>query len=183
MKINSNTDVSCGYCNLFKNSFLKQHLQCLLLRVRPRYIVKSAGVPVLWFHASKWLRFWSKTFTKPCTNISLLSLTKQFLGCLNLLVACFWFQNMFWKNINCFRFWWKTFSSFFACTLRLVRCFQFQGMIWKTEECLVSKSIALKTWRWKSQFLFSSAFVYFSDLRTMQVVLFISALVDCFSSF
>ena len=33
--------------------------------------------------------------------------TKQFLPCLNWLVTCFWFQNMFWKNINCFRLWWK----------------------------------------------------------------------------
>ena len=72
--------------------------------------------------------------------------TNQFLPCLIWLVTCFWFQNMFWKNINFFRFWWKTYTkrctsnyvissqmTFLPCTLRLVRCFQFQGIIWKTE--------------------------------------------------
>ena len=44
--------------------------------------------------------------------------TKQFLPCLNWLVTCFWFQNMFWKNINCFRFWWKTYTK--RCTSNYV---------------------------------------------------------------
>ena len=30
--------------------------------------------------------------------------TKQFLSCLDSFVTCFRFQNMFWKNMNCFRF-------------------------------------------------------------------------------
>ena len=30
--------------------------------------VKSAGVPALWFRASMCFQFWSKTFTKRCTN-------------------------------------------------------------------------------------------------------------------
>ena len=38
--------------------------------------VKSAGVPVLWFRASTCFQFWSKTFTKRCTNNSLLSRDK-----------------------------------------------------------------------------------------------------------
>ena len=44
--------------------------------------------------------------------------TKQFLPCLNWLVTCFQFQNMFWKNINCFRFWWKTYTK--RCTSNYV---------------------------------------------------------------
>ena len=38
--------------------------------------------------------------------------------CLNWLVTCFRFQNMFWKNINCFRFWWKTYTK--RCTSNYV---------------------------------------------------------------
>ena len=37
--------------------------------------------------------------------------TKQFLPCLHWLVTCFQFQKMFWKNINCFRFWRKIFTK------------------------------------------------------------------------
>ena len=61
--------------------------------------------------------------------------SKQFLFCLNWLVTCFWFQNMFWKNINCLQFWKRTYTKHCTsncvnvCTLWLVRCFQFQGMI------------------------------------------------------
>ena len=36
---------------------------------------------------------------------------KQFLPGLNWLVTCFRFQNMFWKNIYCFQFWWKTYTK------------------------------------------------------------------------
>ena len=43
--------------------------------------------------------------------------TKQFLPCLNWLVTCFRFQNMFWKNINCFRFWWKLTQSIAQLTM------------------------------------------------------------------
>ena len=88
---------------------------------------------------------------KPSRNIAQIILyhhvTKQFIPCLIWLVLCFWFQNMFWKKINCFRFWWKTYTKrctsnylisrvkrlSLPCNLRLVRCFQFQGIIWKTE--------------------------------------------------
>ena len=101
--------------------------------------VKLARVPVLWFRASTCFQFWSKTFTKRWSNNSLLHVTKRFLPCLIWLVTCFWFQNMFWKNINCFRFSWRSYTKrrasnyvisllkriSFPCTLRLVRCFQF----------------------------------------------------------
>ena len=44
--------------------------------------------------------------------------TKQFLPWLNWLVTCFWFQNMFWKNVNCFQFWWRTYTK--RCTSNCV---------------------------------------------------------------
>ena len=66
-------------------------------------------MPVLWFRASTCFQFWSKTFTKCCTNNSLLSQDKT-ISFLNWLVKCFQFQKMFWKNINCFWFWWKTYT-------------------------------------------------------------------------
>ena len=47
--------------------------------------VKSAGVPVLWFRASTCFRFWSKTFTKSCTNNSLLSRDKTISSLLELI--------------------------------------------------------------------------------------------------
>ena len=77
--------------------------------------VKSAWVPVLWFRASK---TWSKTFTFVAQIILYYHVIKQSLLCLNWLVTCFWFQNKFWKNINCFQFWWKTCAK--RCTSNYV---------------------------------------------------------------
>ena len=56
-------------------------------------------------------------FTKRFTNNSLLSRDKT-ISCLNWLVTCFRFQNLFWKNINCFRFWWKSYTKY--CTSNYV---------------------------------------------------------------
>ena len=47
--------------------------------------VKSAGVPVLWFRASTCFRFWSKTFTKRCSNNFLLSRDKTISSLLDLI--------------------------------------------------------------------------------------------------
>ena len=47
--------------------------------------VKSAGVPVFWFRASACFRFWSKTFTKRCSNNSLLSRDKSISSLLDLI--------------------------------------------------------------------------------------------------
>ena len=82
LKIDSNTGVSCGYCKILKNSFLKEHLWWLLLTV-------------LYCHV-----------------------TKQLFPCLKWLVTCFRFQKIFWKNISCFRFWWKTYIK--RCTSNYV---------------------------------------------------------------
>ena len=108
--------------------------------------VKPAGLPVFFDFAPPCAFDFDQLSRNVAQIILYYHVTNQFHPCLIWLVTCFWFQNMFWKNINCFRFWWKTYTKrctsyyviwrqkiFFPCTLRLVRCFQFQGMIWKTE--------------------------------------------------
>ena len=108
--------------------------------------VKSAGVPVLWFRASTCFWFWSKTFTKRCSNNSLLSRDKTISSLLDLIGhVLLIFRICFGKTIV-FDFDEKLIQSvaqelcnitcqktFFPFTLRVVRCFRFQGMIWKTE--------------------------------------------------
>ena len=91
--------------------------------------VKSARVPVLWFHSSTCFWFWSETFTKCCTDNSLLSHNKT-ISSLHELVLCFWFQNMFWKNIDCFQFWWKLKALHkYLCNIRHQKTF-FPCFLW-----------------------------------------------------
>ena len=127
LKRDSNTGISCGYCKIYKSSFLD-----------------FAPPPAFDF---------DQQLTQNVAQIILYyNMRKQFLPCLNWLITCFRFQNMFWKNISCFQFWWKTHIE--RCTnnyviprvkrLQMIKCFQFQDMIWKTEECRVSKNIKLK---------------------------------------
>ena len=103
LKIDSSTGVSCGYCKIFKNSSLMQQLRW-----------QSYHGTVV----SRCSHFWSKLLRNVTQIILYYHLTKQFLSCLNWLVTCFQFQNMFWKNINCFRFWWKTYTK--RCTSNYV---------------------------------------------------------------
>ena len=117
LKIDSNTGVSCGYCKIFKNSFPIQQLRWLLLAVLPRYS-KVSWVPALWFPPPRAFTFDQKLSRNVAQIILCYHVTKQFLPCLNWLVTCFQFQNMFWKNINCFRFWWKTYTK--RCTSNYV---------------------------------------------------------------
>ena len=132
-------------------------------------------MPVLWFwffdfyFAFTCFQFWSKAFTKHWTNNSLP--WKQFIPFLNWLVTCFQFQNMFWKNANCFQFWLKTYTK--CCTSNYVipESKDFLPLHFAVDqECHVTKNIALKTWQWKPQFWFCSAFVYFADLKTIYFV-------------
>ena len=41
-------------------------------------------------------------------------MTKQSLSCLNWLLTCFQFYNLFWKNISCFWFWWKSCTKYYT---------------------------------------------------------------------
>ena len=110
LKIDSNTGASCGYCKIFKNSFLIQHLRWLLLTVLPRHS-KASWAACFWFRASTCFRFRSKTFTKRCYNNSLLSRDKSIPSLLDLIGHVLLISEyvMFWKNNDCFRFWWKTY--------------------------------------------------------------------------
>ena len=104
--------------------------------------------------------------------------TKQFLACLSWLATCFWFQNMFWKNINRFRFWWKTYTE--RCTsnyviLRVKRLSSpalcgwsgaFNFRVWFGKRRMRGKQkYCIKTWRWKSRFWFCSTFVLLCLLK------------------
>ena len=133
-------------------------------------------MPVLWFRASTCFEFWSKTFTKRCTNNSLVSHTEQFLPCLNWLVTCFRFQNMLWRNINCFQFWWKTYRK--RCTsnfspqhfavgqvLSISRCNLENGRM-PCQQKFYIKNMAVAI----PIFIFFSAFVYFADLKSSYFV-------------
>ena len=76
--------------------------------------VKSAGVYVLWFHAwgeMRCLHFDRKLIQNIAQIIVYYCETKQLLACLNWLIMCFQFQNMFWEKIGCFQFWWKTYTK------------------------------------------------------------------------
>ena len=86
LKIDTNPGVSCGYCKLFKNRFLIQHLRCLLLTVLPMYSKVSWGV------CSLILPPCAFSFDqKPLRNVAQIILyyhvTKQYLPCLNELIG------------------------------------------------------------------------------------------------
>ena len=116
LKIDPNTGVSCGYCKIFKESFLIQHLRWLILRVLPRYskVRRCTCSLISRLHE---LSIFIKNFHNVAQIILYYHVTKQFLACLNWLVTCFQFQNMFWKNL-CFRFWWNTYTK--KCTSNCV---------------------------------------------------------------
>ena len=95
--------------------------------------------------------------------------TNQFLPCLIWLVTCFWFQNMFWKNINCFRFWWKTYPKCCTSSYVISRIKSFLHPHFAVGQVLSISGYNLEngTWRWKSRFWFCSSFAYFADLKTI----------------
>ena len=155
--------------NIFRKSFLTQHLQWLLLTVLPWYSKVSSsacsGLHVLLILMKNLHRTLLKYFFTITRQNNFFfawidwSRAFNFRICFGKTLIAFDFDENFTQcvaqvTITCQK-------TFFPCTLRLVRCFQFQGMIWKTEECRVSKNIALKTWRWKSRFLLCSGFVYY----------------------
>ena len=96
-----NNAATLKVCNFFKNRLRHRCFLWILqnlLRIAFWYntsggcfwqsyhgTVKSAGVPVLWFRASTCFQFWSKTFTKRCTNNSLLSRDKTISSLLELI--------------------------------------------------------------------------------------------------
>ena len=114
LKINSNTGVSCGYREIFKNIFF--------YRTPP--VAASDGLTTVQQNQMVCLSFdfapsrafdFDKKFTQNVAQIIVYyHVTKQFFPCLKWLITCFRFQNMFWKKVSCFRFWWKTYTK--RCT-------------------------------------------------------------------
>ena len=102
-KIDSNPDVSNGYCKIFKNGFFMQHLQWLLLTVLLRYSKVSCGACSLIMRLHVHLIL--KTFTKRCTNNSLLSRDKAISPLLELVGHVFFdFRICFGKTLIVFDF-------------------------------------------------------------------------------
>ena len=95
-----------------------QYLWWLLLTVLPLHSKASWGACSLISRLSCAFDFDQKLSRNVAQIILYYHVTNQFLPCLIWLVTCFWFQNMFWKNINCFRFWWKTYTK--RCTSNYV---------------------------------------------------------------
>ena len=93
-----------------------QHLQSLFLTVLPRYNKASWDASSL-ISRPHLLSILIKNFHERWL-ILYYHVANHFHACLIWLVMQFWFQNMFWKNINCFRFWWKTYTK--RCTSNYV---------------------------------------------------------------
>ena len=115
LKIESNTGVSCGYCKIFKNSFLIEHVAAsdsptMNSKVSWCVCFLISRLHVLWILI--------KTLRKRCRSNSLLSRDKKLLPCLNCLINCFWFQNIFVKTLVAFDFDKKTYTK--RCTRNYV---------------------------------------------------------------
>ena len=78
---------------------------------------KPAGVTVLWFRSSTCSILIKNVHKMLLKQFFTITWQIKLFGAW-LLVTCFWFQNMLLKNINCFRFWWKTYAK--RCTSNYV---------------------------------------------------------------
>ena len=97
----SNTGVCCGYCEIF----IKGLRWLLLIVLAVNSATLGSFVPPRAFD-------FDQKLTQNVAQMTIYyQVTKQFIGCLNWLIPCFPCQNVFWKNISCFRFWWKTYTK------------------------------------------------------------------------
>ena len=145
LKRDYNTGFSCGYCELFKCSFFynappmaacdsptivqQSHLGCLFFDFVPprafnfdQKITQNVAQIIIYYH-----------------------FTKQFHSCLNWLITCFQFRNMFWKNISCFRFCSKTYTT--RCTNNYVISRVKKHFL--SARCGCSSAFNLRTCFWK----------------------------------
>ena len=140
LKRGSNTVVSCGYCDLFKNSFFKENLRWLLLTVPPQYSEVSLGVSYLvsCLHLlSNLIKNLRKTLHKKFFTFTWQN--NVFLAWINLSRA---FDFRIWENISCFQFWWKiNNTNDNAQITMLLYGWSISGHDLEIEECLVSKKI------------------------------------------
>ena len=83
--------------------------------------VKPARVPAFDFAPPRAFDINQKLSRTVAQIILYYHLTNRSLLCLIWWVMYFWFQNMFWKNINYFRFWWKTYTKRFTSNYSRVK--------------------------------------------------------------
>ena len=76
------SDVSCGYCELYKNIFFTENLRWLLLTVLPLYSEVS-WVFLVWFAPSRAFELDQKLMQNVAQIVIYYHVTKQFLSCLN----------------------------------------------------------------------------------------------------
>ena len=117
LKRDPKTGVSCEYCKIFENRFFIEHLRWLLLTILPKFSKVRWGCLFFDFAPPRAFNFDQKLKQKVAQIFFYYHMTKQFLCCLNWLITCFWFQNMFWENISFFWFWWETSTK--RCTSNL----------------------------------------------------------------
>ena len=152
--MDSNTGVSYGYCKISKNSFLIQHLLWLLLTVLPRQSKASWGACSLILRLPCNFDFDQKLSRNVAQIILYYHVTNQFF------VAWFYWSHafdfrMFWKNINCFPFWWKTYTK--RCTSSYV--ISRVKRLSSPAPFAVGQVLSISengTWWWKSRFWFCS---------------------------
>ena len=140
-KRDSNTGVSYGNCEIFKNSFLYRK-PAVAASKSPTTVSKvSWGIcSLFWFCVFTCFRIWLKTYAKRCTNNSLLLGDKTISFLLELIYHVFSISECFGKTLVAFDFDEKLTQSiaqitmfqiaqktnitcqktFFACTLRLI---------------------------------------------------------------
>ena len=94
---------SCGYCENFKNNFFHR---------TPPMVASGSPTTVLLYYYSPLgcllfdflpphaFEFDQKLTQNVAQIIFYCHVTIQFLPCLNRFITCFWFQNIFWKNLH-----------------------------------------------------------------------------------
>ena len=98
-KKDSNTGAPCGYYEIFKNRFFYR-TPPVTASGSPTTAEGQLGCLFFDFALPRAFGFDQKITQNVAQIILYYHVTKQFLSWLNWLTTCFWFQNMFWKNIS-----------------------------------------------------------------------------------
>ena len=135
-KRDSNICVSCGYCEIFKNSFFYR-TPPVAASDSPTTVQQSQlGCLFFDFPPQRAFDFDQKLTQNIVQIIIYYHVRKQF-PCLNWFITCFWFH-MFWKN-NYFRFWWKTYTK--CCPNHYVTSIEFHLGSWQLPTVLLRQTV------------------------------------------
>ena len=140
LKRNSNTGVSCGYCELFKNSFFSENFGWLLLTVLPQYSEASWGISylILRLHVlANLIKILRKTQHKYFFTITWQN--SFFLAWINLLRA-FYFRICFGETLVAFDFEEKFTQNVAQITILYLESKDFLHMHFVLDQ----------TWKWKN---------------------------------